>query len=167
MNISVANSLNLPKILIASRILRLDPFARFEFSNMCVDLLNPVIVPYVWVESSTLTSQQIIDLMAQAVTPEEQTELDDFSVAASSFDTLPDWATWTPTQATTYIHTNILNGWEQAQLDSWIDANVTSLAGARAAFKQIGASILTIRSLLENMAKAVLYLRDLIVRIRH
>ena len=122
-------------------------------------------VEYFVVESS-LPHEQIEGLFSTAETAEETTQVQAFMDAVTGFNGLPNWATWTPAEAATNIMGSILNGWDQAQADAWVDQNVTSWAGARAAFKQVTASIISIRSILVAMAKAVLFLRDYIIKLR-
>lgn len=80
------------------------------------------------------------------------------------FQQMPQWATWTPEEAESFVQSSILNGDDQAALDVWIESSVTNLAGARTALKQIAGSLIAIRTILTAMAKAIIYLRDIAVR---
>ena len=156
------NTNQLSRLIVLLRLRALDPLAEaltYQFTDDGQTYFYAAIV-------STLSDAAIQTLLNSAITADEQSRLSEYAAAVSNFDALPNWATWTPTQATDYIHNTSLNGWTQAQLDAWVDLNVTSIAGARLAFKQIGTAILTIRDILENLGKAVLYLRDLIIRLR-
>lgn len=86
--------------------------------------------------------------------------------AHSNFKNLPNWATWTATEAESFVSSNIFNGLTQAQVDSQIDALPATIAGMKTGLKQASAAILSIRSILMAMAKAIVYLRNLIVTVR-
>lgn len=82
----------------------------------------------------------------------------------TSFRNIPNWATWTPTEGETYVHDTVLSGMDVAQIEAWIDTNVTSLAEAKDALKLIGGELVDLRNICEKLALAVLYLRDITVR---
>lgn len=98
-----------------------------------------------------------------APTPTEQDERQ-AQAARTDFRTLPQWATWTPDQAKTYVAANVLTGQSKAEVDAWIDANVTSLATAKNGLKLLGAAILDLRAIVGALAYAILLLRDIAVR---
>jgi len=158
------NPYNLHVLIVLLRLRALDPLANAFVYQVTPDDGGPV--HYYASIASTISDAAIQNLLGSDITADEQSRISDYAAAAGNFNNLPDWSTWTPTQATTYIHDNILSGQTQAQLDTWIDNNVTSFPGTRLALKQIGGSMLTIRSILENMAKAILYLRNLLIRLR-
>lgn len=89
--------------------------------------------------------------------------------AVVGFNQLPDWSTWTYAEARDGVRSRIFNGWTQQQVDQWIDqtaTNAAGIAGVRVALKQVGAAILAIRTILEAMAQAIVFLRDLVVKFR-
>lgn len=76
---------------------------------------------------------------------------------------LTQWSTWTPQQAGDYVQRNILNGMDQAGVDAWIDANVTSLATARTGLKMLAGAILNTRTILKIIATAIIYFRMIVL----
>jgi hypothetical protein len=76
---------------------------------------------------------------------------------------LAQWSTWTPQQAGDYVQGNILNGMDQAGVDAWIDANVTSLATARTGMKMLAGAILNTRAILKIIATAIVYFRMIVL----
>ena len=101
-----------------------------------------------------------------AATAEELQVVENYRAAADGFEALPDWASWTAAEAAGYVHGQVLNEMSQVEADAWIDANVTSLAGVRAALKLLAGSLLNVRSILENIGKAIVFLRNLVVTLR-
>ena len=75
---------------------------------------------------------------------------------------LPNWATWTASEAASFVNNNILNGQSQAQIDAYIDANVNSLTEARNVLKLLASSFISTRSILVGIAKAIIYIRNII-----
>jgi hypothetical protein len=115
----------------------------------------------------TLIAQQLARFGVPAVIAlPRQAWLDEEAAAAAkvAFRGLPDWATWTAVQASAYVHSNVLGGWDKAQLDAYVDANVTTIATARTALKQLGEELIDLRAICERLAEAVVYLRDVAVR---
>lgn len=90
----------------------------------------------------------------------------EFLSARINFNALPSWATWTASEAESFVSSNIFGGLTQAQVDSQIDALPATIAGMKTGLKQASAAILSIRSILMAMAKAIVYLRNLIVTVR-
>lgn len=84
--------------------------------------------------------------------------------AKLAFWNLPNWATWTGAQASQYVHDTVLAGWDKAALDSYVDANVTNIATAKTALKQLGEELIDLRATCERLAEAVMYLRDVAIR---
>lgn len=157
------NPHNVHPIVLLSRIRPLDTTAQARVFDRINDFGETI---HIVVIESSLDVTLINGLVSTPTTPTESSLLQLVINSAGNFDSLPDWSTWTAQEANDYVTSNILNGWNQAQVDSYIDTNVTSLAGARTAFKQIGAAIISIRTIMTFMAKAVVYLRDYTLRLR-
>lgn len=85
-----------------------------------------------------------------------QAELDD----AAAFEGLPEWAGYTAAIAADAIHDAILAGDTLAQAQAKIDALPATIAGMKTGLKAAAAEMVTIRGIMEKMAKAVVYLRD-------
>ncbi len=115
---------------------------------------------------SSLTADELDALLSTAASQAENDIQASYVSADADFGALPNWSTWTSAQASTYVTNNILNGWTQAQADSWTDSTVTTLAGARTAFKQVTAAIISIRSILATVAQAIIFIRDYTIRVR-
>ena len=87
--------------------------------------------------------------------------------ALINYSALPDWAkTGTANEAETCITNQIFSGQTQAQVDAWIDTNVTNIATAKIALKQIAGAVITMRGLFVLTAKLLIYIRDLVIRFR-
>jgi hypothetical protein len=115
----------------------------------------------------------------EELTPAQQAtfaKLVEKSRAVILFDNLPYWATWTGDEAAAYVNDNILLGQTQAQLETWIDAQVADLttanlaqinarmAAIRTALKTIVVGLITTRTILSALARAIMYLREAIIR---
>jgi hypothetical protein len=83
--------------------------------------------------------------------------------AKVDFRNLPAWATYTPAEAAAVVHT-VLNGMTRAELDVWVDANVSNIAQARTALKLMGDNLIELRNYCEVIAKAIEMLRIISVR---
>jgi hypothetical protein len=92
---------------------------------------------------------------------------------------LPAWVkTGTAADAETYINSQIWSGQTQAQIETWIDANITNvttanvsqinakLASIRAGLKLAAVAIVSMRSLFILTSKLLIYIRDLVIRFR-
>ena len=96
----------------------------------------------------------------------EQNELD----GRTGWKDLGVWATWEPQQAQDYVNAEILNGWDQAQIDSYIDANITGTNVTQlrtqtvAALKLLSGNLITLRNIVGVIAKVILYIRDILIK---
>lgn len=112
---------------------------------------------------------------AARLTPQEQAEKN----ALGDYANLATWAkTGTAAEAETFINNQVWNGQTVAQVEAWIDTNITNITTANVA--QINARLLSIRQALKlaagaiiNMrglfvltAKLLIYIRDLVIRFR-
>ena len=93
--------------------------------------------------------------------------------AVTNYANLPTWAkTGTADEAETYITNQIFSGQTQAQVDAWIDANITgtTIAALRtqliAALKITAGSVITMRGFFILTSKLLIYIRDLVIRFR-
>jgi len=93
--------------------------------------------------------------------------------AVANYANLPTWAkTGTASEAETYITNQIFSGQTQAQVDAWIDANITgtTIAALRtqliAALKITAGAVITMRGLFILTSKLLIYIRDLVIRFR-
>jgi len=83
------------------------------------------------------------------------------------FHKLPGWATWTGQQASDYIRGAVLNGMNKAEVEAWVDANITGTTvtqlrtQTKAALKQIGGELIDLREIAQKLAQAIMYLRDM------
>lgn len=92
--------------------------------------------------------------------------------AVADFRRLPDWATWTGAEAADALLTGILAGMTKTEARSAIDAQfagVTNLAQLGAAtvaiLKQLADAVIDSRDIgHQNQARAILYLRDVVIR---
>ena len=87
--------------------------------------------------------------------------------AVTRYSQLPTWAkTGTADEAETYIINQIFSGQTNAQVDVWIDANVTNIATAKTALKQVAGAIFKMRDLFILTSKLLIFIRDLVIRFR-
>ena len=93
--------------------------------------------------------------------------------AVTNYANLPTWAkTGTADEAETYISNQIFSGQTQAQVDAWIDANITgtTITALRtqliAALKITAGAVITMRGLFILTSKLLIYIRDLVIRFR-
>ena len=95
---------------------------------------------------------------------ERQMEKGKADVSKESFKEMPNWATWTPDEGRQAVQANVLNGYDKAQLDAYIDTNVSNIASAKTALKLLGEAVIDLREIVGVMAQAILLLRDIVVR---
>lgn len=81
--------------------------------------------------------------------------------AKIDFSKLPGWAAWTGEEAADYISQDVLAGMTKVEIDAWVETNVTNLATAKTALKLIGSELVDLREICQNLARAVMYLRDI------
>lgn len=94
-------------------------------------------------------------------------ELIDIASSIGNGATLPTWVkTFTPSSAAQYVHDNVLNGFEQADVDAYIAGLPNTVAGLKTGLTQIGYALVDIRNLLEFIVKLLIYIRDLIIKYR-
>lgn len=86
------------------------------------------------------------------------------SNARTGWKDLGDWSTWTPQEAQDYVTAEILNGWDKATANQWIDDNVDDIASAKSALKLIAGNLITLRSIVGVIAKVILYIRDILIK---
>jgi hypothetical protein len=84
--------------------------------------------------------------------------------ARAGWRDLGNWATWEPQQAQDYVNDEILSGWDQEQIDEYINVNVVNIASAKTALKLLAGNIITMRTILGIIAKVILYIRDILIK---
>jgi hypothetical protein len=127
----------------------------------CLDGILTLIVPD---DADDQVILQIIDLHDPTyhipITPDQVLS------AKREFLSLPEWSTWTSTEATTAIQERILTGQTKEQVNSWVDSNVTNIATAKTGLKLLAGAIIDIRVIVILMAKLIILLRDVVIRNR-
>ena len=93
--------------------------------------------------------------------------------AVTKYSQLPDWAkTGTAEDAETYINNQIFNGQDIAQVEAWIDSNITGTNittlrnQVKAALKVTAGAIIAMRGLFILTSKLLIFIRDLAIRFR-
>jgi hypothetical protein len=99
--------------------------------------------------------------------------------AITDYASLSAWAkTGTAPEAEVYINSQIWNGQTIAQVNTWIDTNITNittanvsqintrLASIRAGLKLVSGAVITMRDLFILTSKLLIYIRDLVIRFR-
>lgn len=92
----------------------------------------------------------------------------------SNFNSLPNWTSWTAEEAETNITNSIFSGAAATTVKNNIASQITAapntIAGVKTVmndlFGQTADAIITIRSLLVNMGKAIIYLRNILIKLR-
>lgn len=84
--------------------------------------------------------------------------------AKNKWMALPNYATWTAEEAEAYIESQIFSGWTQAQIDLWIDTNVTNIATAKTALKTLTVEIMDLKEIVKKTAYLLMLLRDIVVK---
>lgn len=101
------------------------------------------------------------------------------NAAIVDYNNLAAWArTGTASEAETYINSQVWNGQTIAQVNAWVDANITNISTANVAqinarldfirqgLKLAASAIINMRGLFILTAKLLIYIRDLVIRFR-
>ena len=122
------------------------------------------------------TEQECLDewdvyLIEKAALDAEETQIEQNEAdGRTGWKDLGNWSTWQPQQAQDYVNAEILNGMNQAQIDAWIDANITGSNAAQlreqviVALKLLAGNLITLRNIAGILAKVVLYIRDILIK---
>ena len=92
------------------------------------------------------------------------------ATARAGWKDLGAWSTWQPQQAQDYVNAEILNGMDQAQIDAWIDTNITGANISQlkpqiiTALKLLAGNLITLRTVVGIIAKVILYIRDILIK---
>jgi hypothetical protein len=115
-----------------------------------------------------LTKAQIESITGRAIADAEyETLVTEQANAVTGFQTLPAFLkTMTADEAMTHIHSSVLDGKTEAQINTDIENLANSFAGMKNGLKTIGASLVAIRDILELIVKLLLFIRDLVIRYR-
>jgi len=89
---------------------------------------------------------------------------DGIKTARNAFMSLPNYASWTPEEAEAWINGDIFSGQTQAEVDAWIDANVTTLATAKTGLKMLAKEIIDLREIAQKTAYMLMLLRNIVVK---
>lgn len=91
----------------------------------------------------------------------------------TGYPVLPDWVkTATAADVSAYVTNNVWQGYTKAQVNAWIDANITGTTVVQlrtqiiAALKLVAGAIIDLRDLMAIEARLIVYLRDLVLRFR-
>ena len=119
-------------------------------------------------ENITIEELENIIMMDGMSVPENTVAFINASKNAQiNYSILPDWLkTWTADEASQYVHDNVLNGLDVAGVDAYVDNLPSTVAGMKTGLKQIGGALVSIRDILEIIAKLLMYIRDLVIRFR-
>lgn len=156
------NPNNLHTVVILSRIRPQDAGAQVATYDQIIDEQTVHLAIIV----SALDVSIVNGLLLNAITPTETDLLGKFLNSAGDFLNLPDWASWTAQEATDNITNAIFGGKTLAQIETDIDNLPATIAGMKTGLKSAAAQIITIRTLLTFIAKAIVYIRDYTLRMR-
>lgn len=158
----IANATLLPKEIAAKRIRDLDPLASVSAGAVVTEggVLNPFLVV-----DTALALPDVQNALAPAVTAPEQQLLTNYSAAVQNFNNLPNWAAWRPSDVDAVVG-GILLGWDKPTAAAWISTNVVDLASTKLALTNMANAIIDLRTVAVAIAKAILFIRDLIFALR-
>ncbi len=131
-----------------------------------ISLTDEIVIKYereLTVEEQTLADTIIADHDPNKLTPWEEDDIREID-SRTSWKDLGVWATWEAQQAQDYVDSEILNGWDVSEAETWIEDNVTTLETAKDALKVLAGSIITTRNILGIIAKVILYIRDILIK---
>ena len=101
---------------------------------------------------------------------EEWIEEEKAVLGRSGWKDLGVWSTWEAQQAQDYVNDQVLNEWDQAQIDAYIDENITGTNVTQlrvqviATLKLLAGNLITMRNILGIIAKVILYIRDILIK---
>lgn len=157
------NPNDLPIQIVYSRLVSLDPAVGCGVYDF-LGIPSGTVFHYASIDSSLLLDSDISNQLISPPTPTELGNLSGTYASRANFLNLPNWATWSTDDVNNNITNMILSGWNQTQVNSYIDATAINLAGAITVMKQLASAILTIRSILIAIGKAVVFIRQLVVQ---
>lgn len=151
-------------------------------NNVNIELLFPAIAKKLRSFTFNTDGEKIIALIfSPDLTIDEIATLNlvfDYCSGIEKFNALPDWATWTATEAETNITNAIFNGQDATTIKTNINAQLTNITTAnvsqintrldviRILFGNAVDAIIAVRTILVAMGKAIIYLRNLVIKIR-
>lgn len=100
---------------------------------------------------------------------QEQTILNqilDYVASLNNFNSLPNYATWTPQESYDNTFNAIFNGADQATINVQIDGLPNTFVGMKTGLKALASEIITIRIILATAIKMVAYIRNLVIKLR-
>jgi len=154
------NNNNLSEMTISNR-LSADPFAKIKtylYQDFDLNGSGNLVATHYYVDiDSILTDAQIISALATPIIPAETEALAVFSGSRSQLLAIPDWATWTETQALDWGETNI--GTPLATGRATLPVTLT-LTTARAAILQIITILDAMWTLQKSLGRMVIALRN-------
>lgn len=130
------------------------------------DYIDGVLTLNVPDNADELLIKQVLDMYDPSVGIYTPLNWEDIVLLRNKFMQLPDWSTWTPEEASTYIHDNILSGMTRTDLEAWVDTNVTNITTAKTALKLLGDEVIDLREICMKMAYSIMILRDVIIKRR-
>lgn len=84
--------------------------------------------------------------------------------ASDSFLALPNWSSYTPQQASDVIINNVLPGiTTRTDIDTFVAGLPNTVAGMKTGLTQVAYSLLAVRDILVALAKAIVYIRNLLL----
>ena len=83
--------------------------------------------------------------------------------AIANYKEMPGWATWTAQEANDHIVSNTFSGKTKDTVYAEIDG-INNIAQTKVALKQIVGVIYAFGAILQAMAKAIVYFRNLLIR---
>jgi hypothetical protein len=104
------NTLNLPELTINSRMFPVDPNATAILYQAAIIDVNETVTGYrnmVGITSSILTSQQIVNSLANPMTQAETNAANRAANSRAHAKAIPSWASWTEQEALDWIQANI------------------------------------------------------------
>ncbi len=158
------NPLNINKLIVALRVIELDPYAQIEtfirpINDGGVTGDNCVLV------DSTLSDLQIDNILSTTQTVEENVAVAVFADAIASFNAIPNWATMSTNDLVAAINAAFFNGLTQAQVQVTIDG-IDTFPKLRSALTTLLTELYKTKDREIKHVLATAYMRDRLMRLR-
>lgn len=158
----ITNSLAIQDEIATKRIRDLDPLASIDVGNLVTEDGTSVAF---FIINTSISPTAALTALSSPITASEQQLLTNYAAAIQNFNNLPNWATWQPSDVDTVVG-GILLGWDKPTADAWISTNVVDLASTKTALTNLANAVIDLRTVAVAIAKAILFIRDLIFTLR-
>jgi hypothetical protein len=153
--------------LLRTELLDAFPFLRVENKNIAIEYFGMSYSGSNLALSFRLSvDNAIVDSIIKLhdATAAKPIDWDMIVAAKNAFMSLPNYATWTPEEAQAWIDNDIFGGQTQAQIATYVDANMANITQARAIVKLLTQEILDLKEIVKKEAYMLVLLRNIVVK---